>query len=644
MDRRVYEYERPAERAGHLSMTSPGLPPCAGLLGAFLLSACRATSSHPEQPSPHRLAASTLSDGGLRDCVAGEAEGANDVGGAGTRGVAASAVPARVALQSSVDIQRYLGRSSDGRFAVFEDGIVDLKSRRIAWRTEPISELIHVETRPDRLVRIRTEGEVEIFDLIGGHSVVFPGKLASHCDIRRQIALRREDSIDLIDTVDERLVASLPVDGQVLSVVATPKEWHMLVSSNEGASLSVRTYSRASRRQTSVRAIHLTGVAAQLGPADERHSGPFLVVSSNTELSVAVVIDHGMAGLAVHTSPVKDLAGHGGRPWSAAAISPASPPRFELPQSGPQLDRQRDGYAVAPPEIVELVSNLPHADYGVGHAISTNGDYIVTGNQTRECVWSLDEARRLSCRGALQVLRFLDNHRVWLGGTLKERRIGIWSLDTQSVEMRPLGSDTYPDPAPTGDRYLASRFASNSTWLVELWTWIHPRPDWTYEPCAAQPTWNEPGTEVLCPEMGNPDVSLALSPTNGSILGRRSSKPRTGEVQNESCGFKVMLDAVMPLCIGERCFATLYDLTASEWAIVLPDGRFAGTHGVDRYLAFYDTHGALLSDAQVAALRDAKAVREAMGAARRASRCPARQAATWSALPCRKPLPDGANP
>ena len=62
--------------------------------------------------------------------------------------------------------------------------------------------------------------------------------------------------------------------------------------------------------------------------------------------------------------------------------------------------------------------------------------------------------------------------------------------------------------------------------------------------------------------------------------------------------------------------ATLYSFATNDWAIVLPDGRYTGSDVVDRYLAFYNRSGTLLSAAEIAALRNPKAVQAALAAMR----------------------------
>lgn len=58
-----------------------------------------------------------------------------------------------------------------------------------------------------------------------------------------------------------------------------------------------------------------------------------------------------------------------------------------------------------------------------------------------------------------------------------------------------------------------------------------------------------------------------------------------------------------PITCGATVIATAYDLGLSEWALGLPDGRFAGSAHATKYLAFYRADGSLLEDTEVARLR-----------------------------------------
>ncbi|HKP59455.1 MAG TPA: hypothetical protein VJV78_22180 [Polyangiales bacterium] len=63
------------------------------------------------------------------------------------------------------------------------------------------------------------------------------------------------------------------------------------------------------------------------------------------------------------------------------------------------------------------------------------------------------------------------------------------------------------------------------------------------------------------------------------------------------------LPGALPITCGSTLVATAYDLSATEWALMLPDGRFAGSAHATKYLAFYATDGSLLRDDEVEKLR-----------------------------------------
>ena len=64
--------------------------------------------------------------------------------------------------------------------------------------------------------------------------------------------------------------------------------------------------------------------------------------------------------------------------------------------------------------------------------------------------------------------------------------------------------------------------------------------------------------------------------------------------------------------------ATLFDLTPTEWALVLPEGELNSNADAASYLAFYDATGTPASRAQVERRRDPKAVQAALDRLRQA--------------------------
>lgn len=63
------------------------------------------------------------------------------------------------------------------------------------------------------------------------------------------------------------------------------------------------------------------------------------------------------------------------------------------------------------------------------------------------------------------------------------------------------------------------------------------------------------------------------------------------------------LPGALPITCGSTLIATAYDLSTTEWALMLPDGRFAGSPHAAKYLALYAADGSLLRDLEVEKLR-----------------------------------------
>jgi hypothetical protein len=75
-----------------------------------------------------------------------------------------------------------------------------------------------------------------------------------------------------------------------------------------------------------------------------------------------------------------------------------------------------------------------------------------------------------------------------------------------------------------------------------------------------------------------------------------------GHVVNDSAPLSVIFGDHRP-CLGVGvgpeptiwldgvAVASLYDLTPTQWAIVLPDGHFHGSRGASSFLAFYAPSG-----------------------------------------------------
>lgn len=64
----------------------------------------------------------------------------------------------------------------------------------------------------------------------------------------------------------------------------------------------------------------------------------------------------------------------------------------------------------------------------------------------------------------------------------------------------------------------------------------------------------------------------------------------------------------IPITCGATLIATAYDLSMTEWALMLPDGQFTGSAHATEYLAFYARDGSVVGENEVGSLRTTPAV------------------------------------
>jgi hypothetical protein len=120
---------------------------------------------------------------------------------------------------------------------------------------------------------------------------------------------------------------------------------------------------------------------------------------------------------------------------------------------------------------------------------------------------------------------------------------------------------------------------------------------------------------VVCLIDQDPASALVLDAAKGRPE-RPSVAPTPWEPPALPCRLQVEPGLAPELFRDGRKRATLYDLSASAWAIVLPDGRFTGSLDAPSLLAFYGEGGELLASSDVSAWRDLEGVRSTLHALR----------------------------
>jgi hypothetical protein len=148
---------------------------------------------------------------------------------------------------------------------------------------------------------------------------------------------------------------------------------------------------------------------------------------------------------------------------------------------------------------------------------------------------------------------------------------------------------------------------------VEAWTFDAPAPLWKRRGCAGIPDFASDGASVTCRLPGDTEAALSLDATSGEVLGVNQQVPFFREVSPRPC-IGVSIRAEPTLWMRGTPIAKLLDLGPSQWAIVLPDGRFTGSPGATNDLAFYSLGGALLPRHEIEKLRDPRAVRKVLAA------------------------------
>jgi hypothetical protein len=243
--------------------------------------------------------------------------------------------------------------------------------------------------------------------------------------------------------------------------------------------------------------------------------------------------------------------------------------------------------------------------------LSPGARSLLAKSDSRICAWSLEQAAPQRCAWQdYEQYAFLDAEHVWLArheqGSFE---VGVWDLgsgqrSTVHYQATRVFFTTH------GGRFLTFREAQDHSWSVDIWTWPREKPDFSRSGCSQ---WERGGRYLTCPsEPEGSEISVSLE--TAEVLAAPPS-----ELPESALAYDVDLalgsDRVAQLSRAGKQ-ATLYSFGKDDWAIVLPDGRYTGSDPVDRYLAFYDHSGTLLSASEINALRNPKAVRAALDAMR----------------------------
>lgn len=283
------------------------------------------------------------------------------------------------------------------RFAIFSIGAVDLWNARVAWveawtpwRVQTPPHVIVIEAQQDIGMRL--------FDLRSGSGSEFLGERLPHHDLGPSIvALQRSSSVVLVDTLQAREVQTLPISRRVLSAVRGRSEIYLLVQVDTPADshsrrFAVLRFDTTSGTMREERAVSLENASLER-PPDTHWSEPFLVFDADVGIQVSLA-----AGCPLcpegEASPLR---------WYRRALTDSGPWNVSVIDldDATTLDRlPRNSVPRRPPStplpVREVLERLPSADLGW---LKTGRDSpnFTTGDATRDCTWSLVEARRQKC-------------------------------------------------------------------------------------------------------------------------------------------------------------------------------------------------------------------------------------------------------
>ena len=526
---------------------------------------------------------------------------------------------ARAVAQEAFDVTGYQGTDPSGRFAVLGDVVVDLASERVAWRRGlamlPLQTARHQILNWDRDL---PDG-VELWDVLSGESSLFPGTLVRHIGMAERFAVQRGSVLDIIDTLRGARVASFSTLGEVLSVVASGTRWLVLerTGSTETERLRLSQALPAPEAGLASQSLELPPTPFSFGLATDSQSQPFLAVDGSGLVSVCILETRRTPDAPDQRGLWRselDLTTGRGKPWSVAPVDVDRPP-VVLPFYDPYVSER-----VPPPERVQQhlsrVRTTP--DLAIDLDVSSDARYAISTGVERACYWALDRAERSWCEAPHADPVFLDSSRAWWRGDSNdvEQVIGVLDLPTRRRSTRSfatealilLGSNERLLMVSANDQHMDTFYA------FEVWTFGGRTPLWTHPGCANQPHFIAGGAQIACVtgQAGDEPSALVLDASNGRLV--NDSAPASVIFGDHRPCLGVAPGREPTIWLDGVAVASLYDLTPTEWAIVLPDGRFHGTRGASSFLAFYTPSGTLLSRRQVETLRDSRAVRKVVAA------------------------------
>ena len=517
--------------------------------------------------------------------------------------VAPGALPvvSRVVPQIPFETREWLRVPGD-RYLVFDNTVVDLLSRRIAW-LDAVG-LVNVQAAPNHVVRMETNEHgvfgASLWNLSDGSRAFFPGELVANTTIGGKLALQRQDApeLDVVDPLTGTVTRSQGIAGRILNVVDAGGERLVLTRKSpapgtEQDTLAVETLDASSGLLKREQVIEVRWDEV-LGARARGHLDPFLVVDPKLGAQLAMIT--GCAGC----RGTPEL-----RHTRALAAFATSAPWRQQPEPAAPLPKPLSA------DETRLLKTIATSASATFVDLSPAARRLLAKKDGRICLWSLEKAAPEVCAWQdYEEYRFLDAEHVWLArhdqGSFE---IGVWDLVSGQRPTHHYEATRVFFTRRAG-RFLTFREAQDQSWSVDVWTWPREKPDFSRSGCTE---WEWGGRYLTCPsEPEGSEISVSLD-TAELVAAPPSELPESAFM------FEVDLepgaDRVAQLSrAGNQ--ATLYSFGTNDWAIVLPDGRYTGSDVVDRYLAFYNRSGVLLNAGEIAALRNPKAVQAALAAMR----------------------------
>ena len=292
-------------------------------------------------------------------------------------------------------------------------------SERVAWIWNYDPSIVPVLAAKDHLLRRLLEGRqaVELWSLLdGSHGRSFDGALVAHVAAPGRVALQVAEALDVIDTLSGSRVATLPVVGQVVSVLPVQNGWRILSRtgarrSQPGLMLASTSGEPGSATQTLVQ-LELPPTPFSLLDSGEWYTDPFLSVNASGTLFVNVVQRcvscPDTEQLALWSSSIDLQSGKGER-WVEALFDRKHSPDLVLPIFGPHVGQP------PPAEVERVLQQMPTtADPGLVLSVSPDASRMITGSEGRVCVWSTQPVERSWCEPRLYSgYQFSDSTHVW---------------------------------------------------------------------------------------------------------------------------------------------------------------------------------------------------------------------------------------